>query len=222
MAIKFRCSHCRQFLGIAQSKAGQIVDCPRCRRSLRVPQASGRIDANPNSDSVMQNSDVAHALDVGGAEPRHGDSGPNPSVAKGDDVFSPPPLSEPVPPDSPLAAIPADDRAERVARSAPDSAGEESGWPGLQALAQDEIAGLSGARRSAIQRQGRSARGRRSGWQILFPVPVLLTIVLAATAAFLAGYFIGQKDAARSAVGTLEHHDAGNAAVDRAAANGMR
>lgn len=37
MPIKFRCQHCDQFLGIAQSRAGADVDCPRCGRKLRVP-----------------------------------------------------------------------------------------------------------------------------------------------------------------------------------------
>ena len=37
MPIKFRCQHCDQFLGIARSRAGDLVDCPRCGRMLRVP-----------------------------------------------------------------------------------------------------------------------------------------------------------------------------------------
>lgn len=37
MAIKFRCPHCRQFLGISTTKAGTNVDCPACGRSVLVP-----------------------------------------------------------------------------------------------------------------------------------------------------------------------------------------
>lgn len=41
MPIKFRCSHCKQFLGISREKAGAIVDCPTCGRSIRVPSLDG-------------------------------------------------------------------------------------------------------------------------------------------------------------------------------------
>ncbi len=41
MAIKFRCSHCRQLLGISTTKAGMIVDCPACGRSVTVPGEDG-------------------------------------------------------------------------------------------------------------------------------------------------------------------------------------
>ncbi len=37
MAIKFRCPHCRQLLGISTTKAGTLVDCPACGRSVLVP-----------------------------------------------------------------------------------------------------------------------------------------------------------------------------------------
>lgn len=42
MPIKFRCKYCQQFLGIALSRAGAIVDCPQCGRSLQVPDPDGR------------------------------------------------------------------------------------------------------------------------------------------------------------------------------------
>lgn len=41
MAIKFRCPHCQQLLGISTTKAGTIVDCPACGRSVNVPTESG-------------------------------------------------------------------------------------------------------------------------------------------------------------------------------------
>ena len=41
MAIKFRCPHCRQFLGISTTKAGTLVDCPACGRSVLVPHDGG-------------------------------------------------------------------------------------------------------------------------------------------------------------------------------------
>ncbi|MFM7058437.1 MAG: hypothetical protein ACKO2P_16085 [Planctomycetota bacterium] len=42
MPIQFRCEFCRQRLGIADSKAGALVDCPACGRSLKVPDADGK------------------------------------------------------------------------------------------------------------------------------------------------------------------------------------
>ena len=41
MAIKFRCPHCRQLLGISTTKAGTTVDCPACGRSVNVPHEGG-------------------------------------------------------------------------------------------------------------------------------------------------------------------------------------
>ena len=43
MPIQFRCQYCRQRLGIADSRAGTLVDCPACGRSLRVPSADGKV-----------------------------------------------------------------------------------------------------------------------------------------------------------------------------------
>jgi hypothetical protein len=52
MPIQFRCQNCHQLLGISRSKAGSVVDCPACGRSLRVPGVDGA-DALPES---VQNS----------------------------------------------------------------------------------------------------------------------------------------------------------------------
>ena len=41
MAIKFRCPHCQQLLGISTTKGGAIVDCPACGRSVDVPTEGG-------------------------------------------------------------------------------------------------------------------------------------------------------------------------------------
>lgn len=41
MAIKFHCPHCQQLLGISSTKAGMIVDCPACGRSVHVPDEGG-------------------------------------------------------------------------------------------------------------------------------------------------------------------------------------
>lgn len=41
MPIQFRCQYCQQLLGISRSRAGSMVDCPACGRSLRVPAENG-------------------------------------------------------------------------------------------------------------------------------------------------------------------------------------
>ncbi|MCH8831014.1 MAG: hypothetical protein IID45_15690, partial [Planctomycetes bacterium] len=64
MPIKFRCEHCRQFLGISRSKAGELVDCPTCGRTLRVPQLDGTREPIPDPKLDMQDSALAGALDA--------------------------------------------------------------------------------------------------------------------------------------------------------------
>ena len=43
MPIKFRCHYCSQMLGISNSRAGAVVDCPGCGRTLRVPLEDGSV-----------------------------------------------------------------------------------------------------------------------------------------------------------------------------------
>jgi DNA-directed RNA polymerase subunit RPC12/RpoP len=37
MPIHFRCCFCKQLLGIAQRKAGTVIDCPTCHGKIWVP-----------------------------------------------------------------------------------------------------------------------------------------------------------------------------------------
>lgn len=64
MPIKFRCEHCRQLLGISQSKAGKMVDCPTCGRAVRVPSLDGKSDpvSIPNWDP--QDESLVNALNA--------------------------------------------------------------------------------------------------------------------------------------------------------------
>lgn len=63
MPIKFRCQHCRQFLGISRTKAGEIVDCPTCGRTLRVPRLDGKVVPLPQLKLDLKDSALAHAMD---------------------------------------------------------------------------------------------------------------------------------------------------------------
>ena len=55
MPIKFRCQFCRQLLGISRTRAGAVVDCPQCGRSLRVPNLDGTTDELPDSQRSSEN-----------------------------------------------------------------------------------------------------------------------------------------------------------------------
>lgn len=62
MAIKFRCPHCSQLLGISTTKAGSIVDCPACGRSVNVPVEGGAgRNAEPKLPSI-RDSGLLNAL----------------------------------------------------------------------------------------------------------------------------------------------------------------
>lgn len=64
MAIRFRCPYCRQLLGISVAQTGQVVDCPTCGRSIRVPQQNGKakaVTAKPRID--LEDQDLSAALD---------------------------------------------------------------------------------------------------------------------------------------------------------------
>lgn len=63
MPIKFRCQHCRQFLGISRAKAGEVFDCPTCGWTLRVPDLDGTIQPLPGPGLDMGDSKLAKALD---------------------------------------------------------------------------------------------------------------------------------------------------------------
>ena len=62
MPIKFRCQHCRQFLGISRAQAGGIVDCPTCGRTIRVPDLDGTVSPLPKPGLDPQDSKLAAAL----------------------------------------------------------------------------------------------------------------------------------------------------------------
>lgn len=63
MPIKFRCEHCRQFLGISHQKAGTLVDCPTCGRTIRVPDPEGNVQPLPELKLNLKDSKLATALE---------------------------------------------------------------------------------------------------------------------------------------------------------------
>ncbi len=63
MPIKFRCEHCRQFLGISHTKSGMLVDCPTCGRTIRVPDPEGNVEPLPELKLNIKDSKLATALE---------------------------------------------------------------------------------------------------------------------------------------------------------------
>lgn len=86
MAIKFRCLHCQQLLGISTTKAGTIVDCPACGRSVNVPTEGGVAKRTELKQPSSKDSGLLNALQelsaLGGQTTRE---------------VEPPPLSRAVP-----------------------------------------------------------------------------------------------------------------------------
>lgn len=62
MAIKFRCPHCRQLLGISTTKAGTLVDCPACGRSVLVPNDGGVATATKRGPRPGEHPSLLNAL----------------------------------------------------------------------------------------------------------------------------------------------------------------
>lgn len=83
MPIKFRCPHCRQFLGISRSKAGMLSDCPTCGRSIRVPDLDGRMEPVPEPLLNLGDERISRALDVLATldDPEPSSPSPSPSPA---------------------------------------------------------------------------------------------------------------------------------------------
>lgn len=64
MPIKFRCQHCRQFLGISRAQASCVVDCPTCGRTIRVPDLDGLVLPLPKPKINAEDSQLARALEA--------------------------------------------------------------------------------------------------------------------------------------------------------------
>ena len=151
MPIKFRCQHCDQFLGIAKSRAGALVDCPRCGETLRVPGAqtvaSKRPPVTEPENSLVSALSELSALadghvadDVPAFEPVDNAAKPLqvvqqavPNIA----VASPVQLQTNQPPVVPVAAQPVDEFEDESLATTP----EDDSLAELAALSADYSAG---------------------------------------------------------------------------------
>jgi len=179
MPIKFRCQHCRQFLGISRTKAGEVVDCPTCGRAVRVPNLDGSVAPIPQPK--LNVNELAGALDelarIGGegglaeSEGSGDESAPvhEPVVVK---ELAPLPSPEPISVEAPLPAEPVDIHAKKPTAAPPEPAGAVS---------------------SAAMLDSRSTAAAKS---VPFPgvlktTPVLGTLIGTAVLMFAAGWFLG-------------------------------
>lgn len=103
MPIKFRCSYCRQFLGISRARAGEIVDCPTCGRSIRVPGVDGSVAPLPQPEWNAEDAHLARALEEL-AQLEHAEVRPvvAAEAAAEQEAETPQPLPEPAPMEMPL------------------------------------------------------------------------------------------------------------------------
>ncbi|MCA9071658.1 MAG: hypothetical protein KDA84_22180, partial [Planctomycetaceae bacterium] len=124
MPIKFRCVHCGQYLGISHSKAGTVVDCPTCGRSVGVPHKDGTAERVGRPSLNHDDSQLADALREVAAIARSSETAlphPPPFTHSTDaretrEVDSPPPKiipTSPLPPAEPLNAAPVPHNLER-------------------------------------------------------------------------------------------------------------
>lgn len=105
MPIKFRCRHCRQFLGISRNKAGCVVDCPTCGRSIRVPDLDGHVDPLPKPDWDPDDSRLNDALDELASIGKGSKQETNPANTPAEAHDEGTPASAPVPASSPASVL---------------------------------------------------------------------------------------------------------------------
>lgn len=105
MPIKFRCEHCRQFLGISHTKSGSLVDCPTCGRTIRVPDPEGHVQPLPDLKLNLKDSKLATALEELAMLGENGKAvEPESAVAvsEGEETTPKPPTALPVVPPAPV------------------------------------------------------------------------------------------------------------------------
>lgn len=188
MPIKFRCQHCRQLLGISRQKAGDVVDCPQCGRTLRVPRLDGKIAPLPEPEWDLKDSNLARALDELASIGQEQDDVPVSAPLEDAAVVAAPPVLAPAPArvvhDVPLSAVPVS--APQPVRSVVASPSDGSLDKALAVLA---AAPAADAIRPAPGTQVASNPSARPASQ----VRQLVTIVVIAAASYAFGYLVGSR-----------------------------
>lgn len=196
MPIKFRCSYCRQFLGISRGRAGEVVDCPTCGRSIRVPGLDGAVLPVTAPELNRQDAKLMRALD----ELAHWESPPAAAAvaaaeqAPEEEAEIPQPIAEPIPIEVPVAPDPISIQPPPVVESArePDRYATEAPPPMNVAQALEELQQLADSKftPAVVTAQPATvvappARKSRTTWIVLG--------AMAAVIAFLAGYILANR-----------------------------
>lgn len=189
MPIKFRCSYCRQFLGISRGRAGDVVDCPTCGRSIRVPALDGVVAPVASSEANLQDAKLSRALE----ELAHWNAPPSVSPAFDVEVEAelPQPIVEPIPIEVPVAPEPilvqppplSEPVTVDSASGAPQNAAEPSMSVAAAIAELSQIAALPASASRAVDRAHPSYHARGKSW------PFWLVIAAAAVLAAFAGGF---------------------------------
>lgn len=180
MPIKFRCSHCRQFLGISPTKAGELTDCPACGRTVRVPNLDGTVAPLPTTRIDPGDSQLAEALS---ALSRIGEPVPTTQSAVAAVIATrpiatptPAPVAIPIPPPLPT------DRVEPTLASVSTSPSYGEGAPDLLFIPDDPA-----DKPARLHSRGGRPRELR-----------IAALILAAAALLLIGFFAGRAFEQRS------------------------
>lgn len=192
MPIKFRCTHCRQFLGISPSKAGELTDCPMCGRTIRVPGLDGKVAPLPPARLDLRDAQLAEALTAlahlgsptSAAQPPDQANGSMPvavPVTREATSTAPAPVPVPVPLDPPLPA-------ERVTASAVEI-------PMRPAVEPDVLLRIDLGTETALAPRERRRRRRDA-------LPRAVAIGAIAAGLFLAGFVTGWLTARGNTRGT--------------------
>lgn len=179
--------------------AGQLVDCPTCGRTLRVPRPDGQTEPVPQPKLNLQDAGLTQALDelarIGTVSTEE-----HASAQDSDQqihVLEPAPLPEPIPIQPPLPPEPAPRTAPRPRSTTAPSADPDAPVGSGFDIVTDRPA-LRSARTSG--RRG----SQRPDWWSLFPRPVILALCGTAVTALLLGYFVGRSRPAAQ-VATSNH-----------------
>jgi hypothetical protein len=190
MPIKFRCNYCRQFLGISRGRAGDVVDCPTCGRSIRVPGLDGIVQPVAAPEINVRDAKLMRALDE-----LANWNAPVQSVAVSQtleaeaEVEIPQPIAEPIPIEVPLApepiAIKPPPVVEAAATAASAEAAAEPAMSVGNALAElQQIAAVEplSSRAEATSEVFHYSRPQQPSWKMW------LAMLLLAVAGFLIGF----------------------------------
>lgn len=221
MPIKFRCEHCRQFLGISHTKSGSLVDCPTCGRTIRVPDPEGHALPLPDLKLNLKDSKLATALEelaLLGENGKAVESESAVAVSEGDDNTPKPPTAPPVVPPAPVPI-----RVEPVVVSKPIPMAIHDPHKPAAVASMQELAALANqpitrdpdaeqpvvdVEMPLVQRDAGTTISKRSGtsW-----------IVIASLLGFIVGFVVGRWD--RSSVTSSNEVAGGDGKAHAANAN---